>query len=332
MNAELSRLKRDFEAEAREYHDLSLSVHFVVHGAPVVDTKFRHPNHTITLWQFIGNITSEEDVEEFASAELTRFGLNKATVSALGVIEGDETNRFVRMAKRAGSLLPKTIVQNLGVIVMDNFVDPEWPGKPYFALNSNPLAAWLNLVISVTATFQPGRFRDQTLAVDPFAASLAVFDHVFDRRNSSAMIPTSTSPLSTKPFNIALSFPGEQRDYVSKVAEILEDRIGGVFYDEYYQAELARPNLDTLLQAIYHNNSKLIVLFLCEDYARKEWCGLEWRAIRDLIMKRHDNIMPMRFDGAEIPGLFSIDGYIDLRKRTPDEAAELIIQRFNSCP
>jgi hypothetical protein len=50
-----------------------------------------------------------------------------------------------------------------------------------------------------------------------------------------------------------------------------------VYYDEWYQAEMARPNMDSYLQSIYHDQSELIVPFLCEDYERKEWCGLECR-------------------------------------------------------
>ena len=130
-------------------------------------------------------------------------------------------------------------------------------------------------------------------------------------------------------FDVALSFPGEKRDYVSQVAAVLQARIS-VFYDAYHEAELARPDLDLHLQDIYHNQAGLLVVFLCEDYSRKEWCGLEWRAIRDLIKKRErERIMLMRFDNATVEGLFSLDGYVDLRKHTPVEAADLICQRLS---
>ena len=136
---------------------------------------------------------------------------------------------------------------------------------------------------------------------------------------------------STKRFRVALSFPGEHRDYVSKVAKALSQKLpkSQIFYDEWHQADLARPNLDTYLQNIYHKESELIVVFLCQEYEKKEWCGLEFRAIRDLIKKRQDeDIMPMRFDDAHISGLFEIDGYIDLRRRTPEQTAKLILQRL----
>ena len=136
---------------------------------------------------------------------------------------------------------------------------------------------------------------------------------------------------STKRFRVALSFPGEHRDYVSKVAKALPRQLAKdeIFYDEWHKDKLARPNLDTYLQNIYHNESDLVVVFLCQDYVEKEWCGLEFRAIRDLIKKRQDeDIMPMRFDDADVGGILGIDGYIDLRQYTPEQAAEFILQRL----
>lgn len=131
-------------------------------------------------------------------------------------------------------------------------------------------------------------------------------------------------------FRVALSFPGEKREYVAAVATEVRKRLGrdAVFYDKDFTAQLARPNLDTLLQRIYLNNSDLVVVFLCAEYERKEWCGLEWRAIRNIIKNKNDHaIMFMRFDRADVSGVFSIDGYVDLDEYTPLEAARMVVER-----
>jgi TIR domain-containing protein len=131
-------------------------------------------------------------------------------------------------------------------------------------------------------------------------------------------------------FKVALSFPGERRDYVASVATELKKRLGrgAVFYDKDFAAQLARPNLDTLLQRIYLNNSDLVVVFLCAGYERKDWCGLEWRAIRTIIKNKNDHaIMFMRFDNADVCGSFSVDGYVDLKEHTPLETARMIVER-----
>jgi hypothetical protein len=102
---------------------------------------------------------------------------------------------------------------------------------------------------------------------------------------------------SPKRFRVALSFPGEQRPFVAQVAERLAADLGrqAVLYDAWYEPEFARPDLDTYLQSLYHDHSELIAVFFCADYERKEWCGLEWRAVRDLIKRRRA--------GRPIPGV-----------------------------
>lgn len=131
-------------------------------------------------------------------------------------------------------------------------------------------------------------------------------------------------------FKVALSFPGEKRQYVESVADELKRRLGAgaVFYDKDFTAQLARPNLDTLLQRIYLSNSDLVVVFLSADYERKQWCGLEWRAVRDIIKNKGDHaLMFMRFDDAPVAGSLSIDGYVDLKDVPPIQAARMIVER-----
>ena len=53
--------------------------------------------------------------------------------------------------------------------VVGKFVNQDREGKPIFVANPNPLAVWLNLILVFTATFQPERFRNSALAVDPAA-------------------------------------------------------------------------------------------------------------------------------------------------------------------
>jgi hypothetical protein len=147
----------------------------------------------------------------------------------------------------------------------------------------------------------------------------------------SARADSASASGTSRTISSTLSFAGEHRDFVSKAAAHLSHLLGKdrIFYDQYYEAELARPNLDTYLQRMYHDDSDLIAIFLCTGYERKKWCGLEWRAVRDLIADRHDDsIMPFRFDDTEVPGLFSIDGYISVGSRSADEIATLMVQRL----
>jgi len=86
--------------------------------------------------------------------------------------------------------------------------------------------------------------------------------------------------------------------------------------------------MDLLLQGVYRNQTDLLVVFLSAQYAARDWCGLEWRTIRDLIKSRQsDRVMLVRLDDSPIAGLLSIDGYLDAKNMNPHELADQILQR-----
>jgi tetratricopeptide (TPR) repeat protein len=137
--------------------------------------------------------------------------------------------------------------------------------------------------------------------------------------------------MSAKRFRVAFSFAGERRDYVAKVAERLAVAFGKqkVLYDKYHQAELARRNLGIYLPELYHKESDLIVVVACPDYDVKDWTGLEWTAIHDLLSKRRDDeVMLCRFGRASLTGLYETAGFLDLDDKSPEEAAALILERL----
>jgi hypothetical protein len=142
--------------------------------------------------------------------------------------------------------------------------------------------------------------------------------------------------VATHRFDVALSFPGDVRPYVKSVADHLEDLLGTdqYFYDNNYTAQLARPDLDLLLQDIYRNRSRLVVVFLSEAYESKPWCaGVEFRAIRDIIKFRdQQRIMFVRMDDAAVRGTFTLDGAVDARHHSPNEIARMIRQRVDLLP
>jgi tetratricopeptide (TPR) repeat protein len=140
-------------------------------------------------------------------------------------------------------------------------------------------------------------------------------------------------PPDAKRFSIALSFPGEYRTFVEKVADNLAATVTKeyVLYDKYWEAEFARPDLDTYLPNLYRSESELVVIFLCPEYNEKRWCNLEWRFIKQLIATpEKDKIMLLSFgepgDLADI-GILPRDGYINITSRQPREIANLILQR-----
>ena len=68
---------------------------------------------------------------------------------------------------------------------------------------------------------------------------------------------------------------------------------------------------------------------ICKEYDVKEWCGLEFRAIRDLIKQRKDDeIMLVRLGEGDVKGIFGIDGYVPATGRPSNEVARLILERL----
>ena len=141
---------------------------------------------------------------------------------------------------------------------------------------------------------------------------------------------TNAVDISRHTFDVALSFPGEIRPLVEEIAQELERRLGPntYFYDNNYVSQLAQPSLDTLLQGLY-SRAKLDVVFLSTNYQKKDWCGVEFRAVKEIIFARERaRVMFIRTDDGVVEGVFETDGYVDARKFTPTKIAEFICERL----
>lgn len=130
-------------------------------------------------------------------------------------------------------------------------------------------------------------------------------------------------------YEVVLSFAGEDRQYVEKVAEILKYNDVSLFYDNYEEASLWGKNLTEHLHKVYSGSARYCVMFISKHYAEKVWPTHERRsAFERAIESKEEYILPARFDDAEIPGLHKHIVYIDLRKKTPDELVGLIMQKL----
>ncbi len=136
---------------------------------------------------------------------------------------------------------------------------------------------------------------------------------------------------NAKRFRVAFSFAGEKRDFISRVAAILANHFGEpkILYDKYHKAEFSRSDLAFYLPDLYEKEADLVVAVFCPDYDKKEWCGLEWNAIFGLLKKRKvEEVMLTRFGCVEGKGLHGLAGYTDLDDLTPEQAADLILERL----
>jgi tetratricopeptide (TPR) repeat protein len=144
---------------------------------------------------------------------------------------------------------------------------------------------------------------------------------------------SDTDSSKRRRFAIALSFPGERREYVEQVANALLPSFGDdksrIFYDDWHESLIIGYTSDRKLQSIYATESDLIVPFFSEDYVKKDWPGVELRAIEALIFNREfDRVMPFRFDDVEIPGSFKTDIFPLVSDRPAEDIARLILDRY----
>ncbi|HEU4888097.1 MAG TPA: hypothetical protein VFV49_09440 [Thermoanaerobaculia bacterium] len=138
-------------------------------------------------------------------------------------------------------------------------------------------------------------------------------------------------------FRVAFSYARENRDLVGRAATLIAGLFGetAVLYDKFHEGEFARDDLASHLPRLYQEESGLIVVVICPDYRTKEWTGLEWDAIREVIRTRQERekneVMLCRFDGVTPEGLDPEPGpgFVELDKKTrPGQFAKVILQRL----
>jgi len=141
-------------------------------------------------------------------------------------------------------------------------------------------------------------------------------------------------------FDVALSFAGDnKRDRIREIATALRHHLGNdrVFFDEWYEVELAGQDANLVLNKIYQKSSRLVVTCVCHRYGQKPWTQDEWRAIQALERTIRDassdniqrmRLLPLRFEDGEVDGLFDTAIVPDVRDRSVDEVVQLILDRL----
>jgi TIR domain/HEAT repeats len=130
-------------------------------------------------------------------------------------------------------------------------------------------------------------------------------------------------------WDVALSFASARREYVEQVAEVLKAQGMRCFYDADEQIGLWGKYLAEELPAIYGEQAATVVVFVSAEYAERDWTRLERRAaLNRAVRERREYVLPARFDDTPLPGLLSDIVAVDLRGRTPQQFAAMIIDKL----
>jgi hypothetical protein len=137
-----------------------------------------------------------------------------------------------------------------------------------------------------------------------------------------------TKPKNKRQFDVALSFAGEDRNYVEKVADALRQMGLKVFYDKYEKLSLWGKDLYDHLQEVYQHHARYTVIFVSNHYAKKLWTNHERKSAQARALRSNEEyILPARFDRSIIPGLLPTIGYVNLKQLKPKEFADLVRQK-----
>ena len=132
-------------------------------------------------------------------------------------------------------------------------------------------------------------------------------------------------------YDVALSFAGEDREYVEQVAVYLKSRGVNVFYDNFEEVALWGKDLQAHLREVFGASARYCVLFISQHYKEKLWPTYERRAALERALKeKGEYILPARFDDTELPELSSVIAYVNLQKKTPEQFGEMIIKKLRA--
>ena len=86
---------------------------------------------------------------------------------------------------------------------------------------------------------------------------------------------TIFSGIFNKPYDIALSFAGENRDLAQALFDKLVTREISVFYDQNEQHRILAENVEDYLAPIYRSEAEYVVVLLSTHYPKKIWTKFE---------------------------------------------------------
>jgi hypothetical protein len=125
---------------------------------------------------------------------------------------------------------------------------------------------------------------------------------------------SASSPRSGYEFDVAVSFAGEDRDYVESIVTPLKAIGVRVFYDSDFTPELWGEDLVEYLDDVYRNKSRYAVMFISSHYASKMWTRHERRsALARGLTESRAYVLPVRLDDTPLDGLRPTVAYLDAR-------------------
>jgi len=133
-------------------------------------------------------------------------------------------------------------------------------------------------------------------------------------------------------YDVAVSFAGEDREYVREIAKKLKAKKLNVFYDEFEDTKLWGKDLYQYLHYIYKECALFCVIFVSSNYIKKAWTRHELKAAQNrAFLDNKEYILPLLLEpGINLPGLPDTTGYICAKNYTATQIAKKIYEKVFS--
>ncbi|MFA6151003.1 MAG: TIR domain-containing protein [Chitinophagaceae bacterium] len=133
-------------------------------------------------------------------------------------------------------------------------------------------------------------------------------------------------------YDIAFSFAEEDRSFVSRVVDILQNLSVNVYYDENKRIENWGEDLRAHIHNVYLNEARFCMIFISEHYKKKYWTQFEQERIKAKSFfseNKQAYILPFRLDNTEIAGITDTIIYLTAEKLNEEQLAEAIFNKIS---
>ena len=187
-----------------------------------------------------------------------------------------------------------------------------------FLLNSfNPLLSYLEQKKAIQIV--PVQKAIQTVPVQKTIQTVPVQKTVIEKKEP------------VYEYDVALSFAGEDREVVDKIAKELKSNDISVFYDEFQKANLWGKKLSHYFKEMYGTKTRFVIVFISEHYASKDWTDFEFSIARqEAKTRKREFILPIRIDNTNIVGLHNDVCHLNLNEETVESIVETISDKLKT--
>jgi len=279
-------------------------------------------------------ITESRKLDETASQiqQGETVGLTKEEIDSL-------SSRYHLWYERCLALLPEDLKQKFRSEYGGSWHSPKI--KKFLAASTKPYplrpndkqgkAIWSYWAYPYEKTFAPCIHRQRQILIEVKASrpNFSIPKGAFSTEEADKV----TSLAQQYPYDVAISFAGEDRIHAEALADALRRRKINVFYDKYEKTTLWGKDLYTHLSDLYQNKARYCVMFFSQHYVAKAWTKHELKAAQARALNENkEYILPIRLDSTEIPGILQTTAYLDWHEETTESVAEALLEKLGEVP